>query len=203
MEEKVKFYYIRGFGVFDVQSEDGDPPLALEGGYPVGSTLEDALQGQYVLLNAEQIEFYESNRAATTEEVWNRALTPPPPPHVPTLDEIKTAKIAALEAFDKQSEEFFIGGVGMWLDPSERATLERRIERAKEKQLAMLTLRYSGIEMTIPIPDIKGMLFLVDEYADATYDIREEHRSAIRALETSEAVLAYDFTTNWPVKLDF
>ena len=49
----------------------------------------------------------------------------------------------------------------------------------------------------------KMALAQVQLYANQCYGVTERHKAAVNALETIEAVEAYDFTIGYPEKLSF
>lgn len=230
MKKKV-YYYLTASGVLKQSVVEPDPierydkegvliqkeiievnldrhPLS-GGDYQLGETLQDAKEGKYVLMTTGQIAFWETNSTASIDEIFAMELAPPPPPYVPTLQEAIDKKIDELMVYDaKVINKFSITRNGVtikaWLTPEERNTLQRMIERAKLKGETSLTLVFGDIEVTESVTNLEGMLFIVDEYADATLYIREKtHKGGIRACQTATEALSYDVTQGWPTNPSF
>ena len=47
------------------------------------------------------------------------------------------------------------------------------------------------------------MINTVENYAGVCQTVTEEHRDAVQALESVEDVEAYDYTTDYPSKINF
>ena len=106
-------------------------------------------------------------------------------------------------AYDKQTEEFFIGGVSVWLNREERQTILRRCDAEEAKGLETVVLRKNGMKFELPIATCRSIVLEVEFYASRCYDNREDLLVAKDELTTAEEVLAFDVTSGYPEKLAF
>lgn len=198
----MKYIYIKYDvpGNYVIQEERMEPELFNN----LGKTYEDYLNNKWVELSEEQVKFYEENPNASALEVWNMELTAP---YVPTLEEVKLNKINELMAYD-QSEavnSFTINNVvSAWFTASERSNYKSSIEAAKLLQQPSLSFFVGN--MMLEIQDIsmaEMMLAQIQLYADYCYLVTKQHQVNIMTLETVEEVNNYDYTVNYPEKLNF
>lgn len=135
------------------------------------------------------------------------------PIYTPTLAEIKQSKIDEILAYDGSSavNEFSIGGQPMWLPFETRTRLDRRfaVERMKAESQGktesevVTTLWHEGQSFEMPLATAMDLLLALEDYATICYDNTQSHIAAVMALESKEAVNAYDYTTGYPKKLSF
>ena len=127
------------------------------------------------------------------------------PVYVPTLEEIKANKVDEILAYDSSEavNEFSIGGVPMWLDKATRAGLLLRFEAEGKVGRTETTLWNDGQSYTLPLEQAQQILIALELYASACYDNTQSHIAAVNAMESKEAVEAYDYTTGYPQKLLF
>lgn len=125
------------------------------------------------------------------------------PVYVPTLEDIKARKVDEILAYDSSEavNEFSIGGVPMWLDKATRAGLLLRFEAESKVGRDTTTLWYGGQSFTLPLAQAQQILIALELYASECYDRTQAHIAAVNAMESKEAVEAYDYTTGYPSKL--
>lgn len=124
---------------------------------------------------------------------------------VETLDGAKARKKAEILAYDSSAavNEFTLGGLSLWLSREERASLKIRFEAEKAAGMTETVLWYGGHR--IPIDNIDnglGMLIRLELYASASYDRTQQHLAAVNALQSIEDIDAYDYTTDYPEKVE-
>lgn len=122
------------------------------------------------------------------------------------LELAKNNAIKLIDAYDTSSavNGFTLGGMPLWVSRSDRTTLKVRFESELAAGLTSTTLWYGLIP--IPIEDITqglAMLVALEVYASRCFDTTAAHKAAVMQLTSVEAVLAYDFTQGYPVKLAF
>lgn len=127
------------------------------------------------------------------------------PVYEPTLEDVKQGKIDEILAYDSSSavNEFSIGGQPVWLDKATRAGLMLRFQAENAAGLTTTSLWYEGMQFTLPLETAMQMLYGLELYASACYDNTQAHIAAVNAMETIDAVNAYDYTTGYPAKLEF
>lgn len=180
----------------------------------IGTTWQDYEAGAWILLTDEQVAFHLANPSACVEEVFNMKLISVPEPQPdpePTPDELlehaRQAKIQAIYEQDRQTEQFTVDGVPMWLDKSTRTSLiANTLPVEKSAGKTETTLWYTGqppIAIPVPIAWLEEKLAELELYAKATYDTTQSHLAAVYALSSIEAIEAYDITIGYPKKLAF
>ena len=111
-------------------------------------------------------------------------------------------KITEYDSSDSVND-FSIQGIHLWLDLAKRTGLKLRFEAERAKGQEDTTLWHDGMQFPLKIEDALMMLFAIEVYASACYDNTQLHISNVEKLETIEEVLAYDYETGYPEKLEF
>ena len=121
-------------------------------------------------------------------------------PYVPTLDEAKARKIAEIDAYDTSDavNSFVLNGVSVWLDKATRVGLMNSLNCEKAAGRTETTLWLGTTPITLPVDTAVTMLSELELYALACYNVTASHKAAVGALETIEAVNAYDHTQGYP-----
>ena len=132
-----------------------------------------------------------------------KPYTPPVPER--TLEIAKTEKIAEITAYDTSEavNSFTLGNATMWISRDDRISLMNSTSILKNAGVETTTLWYGGEKYTLPCDTLIQMLSALEVYALQCYDVTEEHKVAVNALTTIEAVDAYDYTTGYPEHLTF
>jgi hypothetical protein len=117
----------------------------------------------------------------------------------------KRDKIRDIEYFDKSQEveEFTINGISLWLDRSERETLDRRFRIELKNDKTESVLWKNGIAFPLVIKEALVMLDTIEMYAIATYDRTQQHIANVNKLESIEEIKDYDYREGYPDKLIF
>ena len=123
----------------------------------------------------------------------------------PTLLELKTRKIAELQAYDASESvnSFSIGNVSGWLNKSTRVGLMNSISVERESGRSETTIWLDDAKLVLSIEKAIDMLQQIELYALACYNATQGHINAIKQLETKEEIEAYNFKTDYPGKLSF
>lgn len=180
-----------------------DKPLTSDLYSDLGTTWEDFIDFKWVLLSDEQVAFHEANPDATVQEVWNMQLTPP---HVRTLEEAKAEMIQRIDEYDRSSN---INGFTVnheiegWFTADERSNYRSSIESSELLGIEALSFYVGEYLMEVTTQDAKHMLARIQLYADQCYMVTKQHKLAVEALDTIEAVDAFDYTSGYPQKLNF
>ena len=101
---------------------------------------------------------------------------------------------------------FTIAGVNLWLDKATRVGLKLRFEAEKRLGKTETTLWQDGVQFPLPlVGDVTALDMLdgIELYASACYDNTQRHLSVINALESADAIKAYDYKEGYPQKLVF
>lgn len=168
----------------------------------IGSTLQDFLDGKWVLLSEAQAAFRADNPGANVVEVWNMELTPAPER---TLQDARSEKLAEIDAYDNSENvnSFVLGGATMWLDFSERERIRASIAAYSQHGATTMTKWFKGQEYTFPLDAWARMLNALEVYASEALNVTEMHKAAVQALGSIEEVDGYDHTAGYPELLTF
>ena len=127
----------------------------------------------------------------------------------PTPEELlaraKASKIAELEAYDASDaiNSFSVDGKQMWVPADKRAVLRTSIEAYKALGAENITKVWSGQDYTFPVAVWNTMLNKVEVYASECFNQTQRHAAAINTLNTLEEIADYDYTVDYPEKLEF
>lgn len=186
---------------------DFEEPLSSNEYNNLGETWQDYLDNKWVLLSDEQISFYEEHPTATPKEVFDMELTPVP---ARTLEQAKQEKILEIEEYDRSDHvnSFTIdfgGGVTQdaWITPDQRSNYKNSLDSAELLGLTEVHPVFNGQQLTLSLQMAKMALAQIQIYADRCYIVTETHKANVQALDSIEAVDAYDYTVNYPEKLTF
>lgn len=168
----------------------------------IGTTYEDFLEGKWVLLSDNQVKFHKDYPNASVREVFVMQLTPAP---ARTLESAKSGKIEQIGYYDKSDEVncFYMNGVPMWLTVNERQQIQTQIAANQAIGRETMTRWFNDTEFTFPIATWQQMLVALEVYAGDAINVTGAHIAAVKALETIEAVDAYEYHTGYPEKLHF
>jgi hypothetical protein len=178
-------------------------PLSPDEYNNLGTTWDDFLDDKWVLLSDEQVAFHEQYPEASVREVWDMQLTPP---HVRTLEEAKSEMIQKIDEYDRSSNVngFTINHeIEGWFTADERSNYRSSIESSELLGIETLSFYVGDYLMEVSTSDAKYMLAQIQLYADQCYIVTKQHKIAVEALETIEAVDAFDYTSGYPQKLNF
>ena len=117
---------------------------------------------------------------------------------------VKGEVVKAITAYDSSSEvnEFSYMGFPLWLDKETRAGLVVRLN-AEEAMGKTDTKLWAGTtDFSLSIADGRNMLNALEFYASQCFDCTAAHKAAVEKLETIEDVVAYDYKSGYPEKLN-
>lgn len=114
--------------------------------------------------------------------------------------EVKIAEIAAYSDSDAVNSLTF-NGLKTWLTPNVRANYLVSLDAAELLGETDITFVVEGMQASLPIKQVRLLLAKIQRYADACYIVTEEHKRAVRALQTVDEVEKYDYTKGYPEKL--
>lgn len=132
-----------------------------------------------------------------------------------TLEAAKNHILSDIDAYDTSSSvnEFFLEIAGekysWWVDRNTRislknsTTIQMEEQRSRGVETPDTIIWYNGISLDLPCEMVLQMLNALEMYALGCYSVTAQHQSAVKALESVEEVLGYDYTTGYPEKLTF
>lgn len=169
----------------------------------IGETYEDFMQDKWVLLSDDQIAFGNEHPNATVKEVFEMSIEPEP---VRTLDDAKQEMLRKIDMYDlsENVNGFSINGkVQAWFTPIERQGYKQSVDSAKILGVESLSFFINDNIYTISTSQAELMLAALQLYADACYIATKKHRLEVEKLDSIEAVDSYEYTTDYPEKLNF
>ena len=121
------------------------------------------------------------------------------------LEMIRKALLHNIETYDTSSavNSFTLGGKEMWLPKETRVGLVNSITIEKNAGKETTVLWFGGEKYELPVDTALQMLAALELYALECYNVTEAHKAAVSVLESVEDVVAYDYTQNYPEKLNF
>lgn len=121
------------------------------------------------------------------------------------LDIAKQQKIREISQYDSSTavNEFTFGGRTMWLDDATRTKLAKRFDTDEQDGKTDTKLIYDGVSYDLPIQQARAMLHQIESYARDCFDKTNEHKAAVMALGSIDAVHEYNYTVGYPTKLNF
>lgn len=120
------------------------------------------------------------------------------------LDEIKQEKLQEITEYDKSSDvnSFFVNGVQAWIDRDTRASVAYSTNIRLRNGFENTTLWLNGVPFEIPCQLLIQLLDSLEIYALDCYNVTEQHKQNIMNLQKYNDVINYDFTVNYPEKLN-
>lgn len=198
IRKSIKGYYIQFPDEIDVEYWAGK----------IGSTYEDFRDNKWICLSDEQVAFHGEHPHASISQVISMTL-PETVEYTRTLEDAKNEKMMAIDDYDNSS---FVNGfdvvngnntITAWLTPAERANYRSSIDAAELVGLTNLSLYIGEMPITLSVTTAKLMLAQIQLYADQCFIVTKQHKAAIEALDSIEAVDNYDVTADYPTKLTF
>lgn len=125
-------------------------------------------------------------------------------PQADPLELARGNKLMAIEDYDQSDHvnQFFLGGVPMWLDAPTRQQLRISIEAYQATGAETVTKWFGGQEFTFPTSAWLQMLNALEVYAAEALNVTEAHKAAVMAMDNVEDIEAYDITAGYPQKLN-
>ena len=165
----------------------------------LGTSFEDYIEGEYVLLNEEQTAFLEVNKEATPEEAWNMNMS-----HVASSKDIKTL-IDNIKDYDSSAEvnTFYVNGAPVWFSKEVRGSLNNSLSIEKEVGKEVTILWINGTPHTMSVEVAKQMLIDLELYAIACYNNTQQNIAEAQTLSLKSEISEFDITKGYPDKLNF
>lgn len=116
----------------------------------------------------------------------------------------KEQVVRAITAYDSSEavNSFTYSGIPLWLDKQTRAGLIARFNAEEEMGKTNTTLWAGITPIGLSIENGRKMLYALEYYASACFDVTASHKAAVEGLETIDEVVSYDFTKDYPKKLE-
>ena len=109
--------------------------------------------------------------------------------------------ITAYDASDKVNS-FVLNEAPVWLDKATRVGLMNSTTIAKSMGSETTTLWLGEVKLEVECDKAIQLLSALEMYALECFNVTAAHKKAVSALESVEEVLAYDYTSGYPDKLN-
>ncbi len=121
------------------------------------------------------------------------------------LEKAKRSKIKEIDNYDTSVDvnSFFLNGLQVWLNKDTRVGLMNSLTIEKNAGKEDSTLWFNNICVVVKCDAAMQMLSALELYALECYNKTAEHKVAVEALTSIEAVQNYDYTAGYPTKLTF
>lgn len=199
IKQNIFGYYIEFLEEIDAEYWEGK----------IGTTYEDFLENKWILLNDEQVKFHKDHPDASVAEVFNMELQLPKTRTMSTEESLEIAKqelLMQIDSFDrgKSVNSFIVNNKDYeWFTQYERANYKNSIDSAKLLGIKTVSFYIGDKLYTISTNQAEQMLASIQLYADACYIVTKKHQLAVKTLQTIEEVKSYDYTADYPEKLNF
>lgn len=175
----------------------------------VGTINEKPLVRVYFNKSAEELD-YDSfadseEREAKTIKVYNADFIQRVSFLDSALDVAKEQLIEEIDEYDTSSDvnSFTLSGKQMWLPKETRVGLVNSITIEKAAGKENTTLWFDGEKYELPVDDALQMLSALELYALECYNVTAAHKANVIALDSVDDVVAYDYESGYPDKLNF
>lgn len=102
----------------------------------------------------------------------------------------------------KNVNSFTVNGSEAWIDRDTRSSLAYSTKCKLDSGQDTTALWLNGFRIEINCEVLLGLLNQLEVYALNCYDVTEQHKANVMNLETIEDVINYDYTANYPDKLN-
>lgn len=122
------------------------------------------------------------------------------------IEPMRTALLHNIETYDTSPSVngFLLNGSVEWIDIDLRVKLCTRTLPEEKKAGKTSTVLWLGNKpYELPIETIEQIMHEIEIYAKACLDVTNRHKTQVLALSDVSALVAYDYTANYPSKLNF
>ena len=129
----------------------------------------------------------------------------PEPSDAEKLAAAKAEKIVQIDMYDASDavEQFTINDVPMWLGHELRQQIRTSAIAYRASGYTEMTKVFNGAEFTFEIDTWIQMLNALEVYAAEALNTTERHKHAIELMNNIQEVIDYDYTQDYPAKLNF
>lgn len=120
------------------------------------------------------------------------------------LKEAIEAKVVEIKEYDNSEavNSFSLNGMSAWINREDRIGTRRAIELDVANGLPESEIWLNGLKMVVNCQLALKLLDAVGHYAYQAYNVTQTHLFNVKGLKSVEEVEKYDYTTNYPPKLN-
>ena len=117
----------------------------------------------------------------------------------------KSAKLAIIDEYDTSEKVngFSINGISGWIDRDTRTSLVNTVSVEKASGKLVTTLWFGEHSLTLPCDAVLQMLGALEMYAHECYNVTARHKYNVSHLTDATEISEYDYTKDYPAKLNF
>lgn len=121
------------------------------------------------------------------------------------LENTRALVLQDIENYDISDDvnAFTINGDKYWLTKPMRESLLTSLGRFQKAGIEKFPFVIGSVQTELPCDVLDGMITQLEVYATQCLGVTTAHQMAVAALETEEALMAYDYTQNYPPMLDY
>lgn len=136
--------------------------------------------------------------------IWEPPVDPAEPTEEELLELTRMQKLDEIDSYDNSNwvNIFYLAGQPLWLDAQTRQTLRISIESYQAMGITSVTKWFNDQQYTFPTAAWLQMLVALEVYAAEALNVTEQHKSAVRHLQSIQAIKEYDITTGYPEPLN-
>lgn len=120
------------------------------------------------------------------------------------LQAVKSSILADITAYDSSASvnAFLLNGMQVWLDKATRVGLMNSTTIAKNMGQEKTTLWLGSYHLEVDCDKAIKLLSALEMYALECFNVTAAHKKAVSELDNIDAVLAYDYRSGYPEKLN-
>ena len=120
------------------------------------------------------------------------------------LKEAIETKVAEIKEYDNSEavNSFSLNGMSAWINREDRIGTRRAIELDVANGFTESEIWLNGLKMVVNSQLALKLLDAVGHYAYQAYNVTQTHLFNVKGLKSVEEVEKYDYTTNYPPKLN-
>lgn len=155
-----------------------------------------------IVINKNGMQTFNPTNEMLLENGWEEYVTPT---YTPTIEDVRSDIIRDIEMYDSSISvnEFFVQGQSVWLDKATRAGLLLRFQAEQAQGVKDTALWYNSTSYSLQVDQAIKMLYAIELYASACYDMTEKHIANVKALTSEDEIRNYDYRSGYPEKLRF
>lgn len=167
--------------------------------YIVGTSFDDYVNGKWVLLTQEQVDFYNTNPTASPKEILQMKLDPI------NIELLRQNKLNEIDLYDKSENvnSFKLNEQNVWVDRDTRVSLMSTTKIKQELGQEYTTIWFGDLNVTLPCENVIQMLSTLEMYAYDCFNQTAKHKAEVNKLTTEKEITDYDITQGYPEKLSF
>lgn len=121
-----------------------------------------------------------------------------------TLKDVRNKILGEIYSYDcsENVNSFTVNGINAWIDRDTRVSLVNSTNARIKLGETTTALWLNGLRLELDCEMLLTLLAQLEVYALNCYDTTEQHKSNVQSFETIEDIENYDYTLNYPEKIN-